>query len=67
MRGRDIGMVFQEPMTALNPLMSIGDQAAETVLLHGAAADAERTRWRARRRPDRRARTDRRTLLVPAA
>jgi peptide/nickel transport system ATP-binding protein len=37
MRGRDIGMVFQEPMTALNPLMQIGDQVAETVLLHGAA------------------------------
>jgi len=29
--GRDIGMVFQEPMTALNPLMRIGDQVAETV------------------------------------
>jgi peptide/nickel transport system ATP-binding protein len=38
MRGRDIGMVFQEPMTALNPLMNIGDQVAETVLLHGAAS-----------------------------
>ena len=38
MRGRDIGMVFQEPMTALNPLMQIGDQVAETVLLHGAAS-----------------------------
>ncbi len=37
MRGRDIGMVFQEPMTALNPLMQIADQVAETVLLHGAA------------------------------
>lgn len=33
-RGRDVGMVFQEPMTALNPLMSIGDQVAETVLRH---------------------------------
>ena len=38
MRGRDIGMVFQEPMTALNPLMKIGDQVAETVLLHGGAS-----------------------------
>src|SRR3981081_642924 len=38
MRGRDIGMVFQEPMTALNPLMQIGDQVAETVLLHGASS-----------------------------
>jgi peptide/nickel transport system ATP-binding protein len=41
-RGRDIGMVFQEPMSALNPLMSIGDQVAETVRSHreGSAAQA---------------------------
>ena len=33
-RGKRIGMVFQEPMTALNPVMTIGDQAAETVRIH---------------------------------
>jgi len=36
-RGRDVGMVFQEPMTALNPLQTIGDQVAETVRVHGRA------------------------------
>ncbi len=34
MRGNDIGMVFQEPMTSLNPILTIGDQIAETILLH---------------------------------
>lgn len=33
-RGSAVGMVFQEPMTALNPLKTIGDQVAETVLIH---------------------------------
>jgi peptide/nickel transport system ATP-binding protein len=40
-RGRDIGMVFQEPMSALNPLMQIGDQVAETVRSHRQASAAE--------------------------
>lgn len=33
-RGAKIGMVFQEPLTALNPVMTIGDQVAETVRIH---------------------------------
>jgi peptide/nickel transport system ATP-binding protein len=40
-RGRDIGMVFQEPMSALNPLMRIGDQVAETVRSHRQTNDRE--------------------------
>ncbi|MEQ8444956.1 MAG: dipeptide ABC transporter ATP-binding protein [Pelagibacterium sp.] len=34
LRGQAMGMIFQEPMTALNPLMTIGDQVAETVRVH---------------------------------
>jgi microcin C transport system ATP-binding protein len=33
-RGRDIAMIFQEPMTALNPLFTIGNQIVEAVLVH---------------------------------
>ncbi|SFZ82086.1 oligopeptide transport system ATP-binding protein [Devosia enhydra] len=34
LRGDEIAMIFQEPMTSLNPVFSIGDQIAETVRLH---------------------------------
>ena len=34
-RGNDVSMVFQEPMTALNPTMRVGAQVAETILIHG--------------------------------
>ena len=33
-RGGEIAMIFQEPMTSLNPLHTVGDQIAETVMLH---------------------------------
>jgi len=33
-RGKDIAMIFQEPMSSLNPVLTIGSQIAEAVLLH---------------------------------
>ncbi|WP_230368746.1 ATP-binding cassette domain-containing protein [Paludibacterium denitrificans] len=44
-RGKDIAMVFQEPMSSLNPVFSVGDQIAETLMLH-----ASLTRRAARQR-----------------
>ena len=41
-RGKDIGMIFQEPMSSLNPLMTIGDQIDEAILLHERLPAAER-------------------------
>jgi len=41
LRGEHIGMVFQEPMTSLNPLMRIGDQIREAIVLHIRAADVD--------------------------
>ncbi len=45
-RGKDVAMIFQEPMTALNPLFTIGNQIAEVLMLHeglSAKAAARRT------------------------
>ncbi len=52
LRGRDIGMIFQEPMSALNPVQTIGDQVAETLLVHGVSSSSEAVA-RARERLDR--------------
>lgn len=37
-RGKEIGMIFQEPMTSLNPVFTVGEQIAETVRLHEGAS-----------------------------
>jgi ABC-type dipeptide/oligopeptide/nickel transport system ATPase component len=40
-RGNEIAMIFQEPMTSLNPVFTIGDQIMEAVLLHQNVTQAE--------------------------
>jgi glutathione transport system ATP-binding protein len=56
-RGNDIAMIFQEPMTSLNPVFTIGDQIVEAIVLHqkltpAAARDAARALLEKVRLPD---------------
>ncbi|MDR5813796.1 MULTISPECIES: dipeptide ABC transporter ATP-binding protein [unclassified Caballeronia] len=44
LRGSDIAMIFQEPMTALNPLYTVGDQIGETIQLHDGTTPREARR-----------------------
>ncbi|GAA5158206.1 MULTISPECIES: ABC transporter ATP-binding protein [Amycolatopsis] len=46
LRGNDLAMVFQEPMSALNPLMRVGRQVAESIKLHNRGAPARETAQR---------------------
>jgi peptide/nickel transport system ATP-binding protein len=43
-RGRDISMIFQEPMTSLNPVFTVGDQVMEAILLHQKVSKTEARR-----------------------
>ena len=40
-RGNDISMIFQEPMTSLNPVFTVGDQIQEAIMLHQNRTDSE--------------------------
>src|SRR5512135_2830903 len=40
-RGKEISMIFQEPMTSLNPVLTVGEQVAEVFTAHGTCGEQE--------------------------
>ncbi|MEN0058636.1 MAG: ABC transporter ATP-binding protein, partial [Bdellovibrio sp.] len=46
-RGNEMAMIFQEPMTSLNPVYTIGDQIEEAILLHQKTLNKQQARERA--------------------
>lgn len=70
-RGKDIAMIFQEPMTSLNPVFTIGDQICEVLVLHekiskAAAREEARRLLQMVRLPDAEALLDRFLTNYPA-
>lgn len=52
-RGRKIATIFQDPMTSLNPLFSIGYQISEVLKLHSKPSKEEMKEWKTKHRADR--------------
>ncbi len=46
-RGRDIAMIFQDPMTAMNPVFSVGDQIIETIQVHDSSVSTSDAKTKA--------------------